>query len=533
MIWFLISLITITSTVFYLYVQHKQRLWQRLGIPGPKPIFLLGTDHELGRQSWPKLTLERYRQYGKIFGSFQLLTPILTIHEPELIQQVFIKDFRNYANRMELRTYHKYFNENLFFTDIDKWKRMRAIISPSFTTGKIRSTIPMMNQCIDQLFEHFERNIQQSNGHLNVRKFIMGLTMDVIAATGFSTAINSNDSTNVQDSFVEMGMALFRQNIFQTILAITLPKFLLRLLRIRLFFNEKPYNYFCNLVIRLIQQRKHDNDQKSADILQLILDAEVDDDVINDDNLDNLIITMNNESNQQSIINENKEKTKNLRSTLAKGKLTETEVIANSVLLLIAGFETTSSIIVHCLFEMAWNPTIQQRCYEELQAKLDGLDYNSHEYFDIIMHKLPYFESIIKETLRKYPPCSIIPRSVSVDHCQLNGIPLQKNTIIHLPTHAVHHCEDYYPEPEKFLPERFMPENRHNLVPYTYFPFGLGPRNCVGMRFAYQELHYCLSRLLLNYHFETLPETPSMLTFVKGTPIMQSLPFDLRITKRC
>ncbi|OTF71604.1 hypothetical protein BLA29_013427, partial [Euroglyphus maynei] len=147
------------------------------------------------------------------------------------------------------------------------------------------------------------------------------------------------------------------------------------------------------------------------------------------------------------------------------------------------------------------------------------------------MHKIPYLESIVKETLRKYPPCSVLPRTVTADECQLNGIPLKRGTFINIAAHAIHHSEEYYPQPERFDPERFMPENRDKLIPYTFMPFGLGPRNCVGMRFAYQEIQYCIGRLLLTYHFDRTPETPLQLTFVKGTPIMQSLPFKLKITK--
>ena len=219
--------------------------------------------------------------------------------------------------------------------------------------------------------------------------------------------------------------------------------------------------------------------------------------------------------------------------SIDKKKLTESEIIANSIFFLIAGFETTSSTISHCLFQLAWHPEIQQRVYEELKENLSDLDYNSKEYYDQVMLYLPYFQAVVKETLRYYPPVTILARRVTVDETKLNDIPLKRGTIIRIPTHAIHHCEDYYPDPERFDPERFMPENKDKLVPYTYMPFGLGPRNCIGMRFAYQELRLALSRIIMTYRFETIPGvTQKVLSFGPRSPLLMTSPFKLKITKR-
>src|SRR5699024_10074830 len=96
---------------------------------------------------------------------------------------------------------------------------------------------------------------------------------------------------------------------------------------------------------------------------------------------------------------------------------------------------------------------------------------------------------------------------VGVDNYKLNGIQLEKDTHIDIAAYAVHHSAEYYPEPERFNPERFMPENKHLLVPYTYIPFGAGPRNCIGMRFAYQEIRLCLAKIIRDFRFSPAPDT--------------------------
>ena len=87
------------------------------------------------------------------------------------------------------------------------------------------------------------------------------------------------------------------------------------------------------------------------------------------------------------------------------------------------------------------------------------------------------------------------------------GIKIPKGMIVNFDIHSVHHLEEYYPEPFKWDPERFMPENRDKLVPYTYMPFGIGPRNCVGMRFALMEAKTAAAILVYKYRFFKTPNT--------------------------
>ena len=125
---------------------------------------------------------------------------------------------------------------------------------------------------------------------------------------------------------------------------------------------------------------------------------------------------------------------------------------------------------------------------------------------------IPYVDQFINEVLRIYPPAVRIDRQATQDATLTlddgRSIRLDKGTIITIPIYAIHHLEEYYPEPEKFDPDRWSPENKSKLNPYAFLPFGMGPRNCIGMRFAMEELKIALCTLVYKFRYFPVPETP-------------------------
>ena len=133
---------------------------------------------------------------------------------------------------------------------------------------------------------------------------------------------------------------------------------------------------------------------------------------------------------------------------------------------------------------------------------------------------------------------------------KLGNVTLFKGALVFVGVSAIHHDPEYYPEPERYNPDRFMPENKHLLVPYSYLPFSLGikiillpanliynyiflgPRNCIAMRFAYQEIKLCFANIVRKYKFSTTPETPAELKFKKGAGLLIAEPFQIKVEKR-
>ncbi|XP_068081654.1 cytochrome P450 6B4-like [Anabrus simplex] len=170
-----------------------------------------------------------------------------------------------------------------------------------------------------------------------------------------------------------------------------------------------------------------------------------------------------------------------------------------------AGFETTSTTMSFCLHELAVNPDIQRRLQEEIDSTL--LEYGGKITYEAIQ-KMEYLDRVVSETLRKYPPVSILSRKCTLDYTiPGTNVRLDKGTRVIIPVFAIQRDSRYYSEPEQFDPERFTEENKAQRHNCTYLPFGEGPRICIGMRFGLQQTKLGLVTLLSKFQFSACSKT--------------------------
>ena len=210
-------------------------------------------------------------------------------------------------------------------------------------------------------------------------------------------------------------------------------------------------------------------------------------------------------------------------------KLTEDEIIAQGVVFFIAGYEATATTLSWAAYELALNPSIQQRLYEEIKTAVDtngDIDYG-------LLSKLPFLDAVISETLRLHNPVVKLKR-ICTEKCHLDDtdITMEEGQQVEIAVHVVHHTEQFHPEPYMFNPNRFMPENRHMIIPYSYLPFGGGPRNCIGMRFGLMEAKIALACIIKHYKLmrtDTTAVPPDVGTFmVINSPKTLVLGFEKR-----
>lgn len=191
---------------------------------------------------------------------------------------------------------------------------------------------------------------------------------------------------------------------------------------------------------------------------------------------------------------------------------------AESFIFFTGGFETSSSTLTFCLYELALNPDIQKKLREEIKS---GLVSNEGVIsYDLLFH-YKYLEMVIRETLRKYPTIPAMLRKCTKEYQnpETNLVIIEGQNLL-IPIYSIHHDPDYYPEPGKFDPERFSPENIEVRDPLTFLAFGEGPRGCIGSRFAMLQVKLALVKLLTNYEFTVGEKTTIPMKFIAAAPFL-------------
>ncbi|KAI5737138.1 hypothetical protein M8J76_010374 [Diaphorina citri] len=206
--------------------------------------------------------------------------------------------------------------------------------------------------------------------------------------------------------------------------------------------------------------------------------------------------------------------------------ITEELITAQCFLFFLAGFDTSSTVLTFSLYELAKNKSIQSKLRNEIndtKAKYGGeLTYESY-------NEMPLLDKVIKESLRMYTPLSQLERVAGRPYQLPNtDIVVDKGTKMFIPLYGLHHDPEIYPNPDVFDPERFAPENADNIPNYAYLPFGEGPRNCIGKRFALLQLKSGLAHSLSNFEWDS--DHTNVLRFLTGDVALRPLkPIKLKV----
>nr|AHZ12896.1 cytochrome P450 monooxygenase [Panonychus citri] len=484
----LILLCIIIFIAFLIFlVKRKHSFWKCQGVKGPKPTFFIGNTLENLVSHLAKLHDNYYRKYGKIYGTFDGLKPHLNIGDTELIRDICIKDFSVFPASFHA-IYLSPVEEN-FLTKLygPKWKRMRSLLSPTFTSGKMKKMFTLIKGCTQDALKALEKLSKTQSSSFDPRKFWGRYNMDVIAKCCFAANLDvySDEESILQQNFTKVVTG----DPIRFLFIFSVPEWLTKALKIS-GFPVKNIEYLRDLTLALIEKRKNRKD-KVEDLLQILIDSESPE--VDDDSKD-----------------------------ATKVRLTSEEIVSASVVFLIAGFETTSTLLTWACYRLALNQNVQEKLFEEVSAA-DVQNYD-------VLSGLTYLDAVINETLRIDPPVVVFQRTAHEDYT-LPGtnISIPKNTRITIPIHAIHHDPDNYNDPEEYKPERFIYQSPK---PFTFLPFGAGPRICIGMRFALMNAKLVLATLVRNYKILPTHETSKDLKFEKGTILLSPHNLKMRIQPR-
>ncbi|XP_002730610.1 cytochrome P450 3A24-like [Saccoglossus kowalevskii] len=492
-----VLLIGIVLVLCYLYSTWNFSTFKKMGIPGPPPWPIIGNmqsskgiQHK--EQEWIK-------EYGKVFGTYEGRQPVINFADPEICKQITVKHFSSFVNRRVLPLNGKPMNSGLTVLVDDQWKRARNTLTPAFSGAKMRMMAPLINQCANELVANMETYCKEEKV-AQCKDLYGGFVVDSIASAGFGLDVSSQSQPG--HPFVENAKLAFKFSLFSPVFVVVfffpflVP--LLNLFDVQLF-PKKVLDYFVGVTEDAIEMRKPGRDSSNRiDFLQLMVNAHE----VYDQHM----------ANKDKEIDEDEGENKvdfvkdgpSSQVKLQKG-FTKDEMLAQSLLFFLAGYETTSTLMSFVSYSLATNPEVQNKLHSEIDDIMSDSDDDDDIGYETLK-KMTYLDMVVTETLRMYPPAIRFDRECNED-VNISGVSIPKGMIVAVSIYAIHHDPEIYPEPEKFIPERFTKEEKEKRHPYAWIPFGAGPRNCIGMRFALMEAKIGLVRVLQKFTFEPCAET--------------------------
>ena len=437
--------------------------WKSRGVPGPKPCLPWG--NEFGPPLVNLIDFESWlyhKQGGKKFcGFFEMQKPALFVGDLDLIRSITIKDFEHFTDQRD-QFGGDFWKKTLLLLKGAEWKETRSVMSPTFSSSKIKAMHQLTLNSAQNLAQHVRKEMTEG-GEVEIKDAFGRFTMDNIAACAFGVNCNSFSDHNSQFATMAAKLMGFHPLVMIRFLAETiLPKSIATWCPD---YSLKIGAFFEDVVIKTIAHREK-NPSSTRDFLQLLMDTKDKD---------------------------------------GKRVLSDSSMVAQSVLFLIAGYDTTSTLLTFAAYCLALDQEIQQRVQQEVDeaiARHDGLTY------DAVMD-MPYMDRVMAETLRMYPPATRMERVCTKDYT-LPGtnVHIPAGTLVMLPVFVMHRDPDHYPDPLTFDPDRFLPEEKEKRHPCAYLPFGSGPRNCIAQRFALFEAKVAMASILKELTLKPTPTTP-------------------------
>ncbi|XP_040858303.1 thromboxane-A synthase [Ochotona curzoniae] len=469
---------------------------EKLGIRHPKPSPFIGNLPFFYQGFW-EAHKELRRLYGPLCGYYLGRQMFIVISDPDMIKQVLVENFSNFTNRMASGLESKPVANSVLFLRDQRWKEVRGVLTSAFTPEKLNEMMPLLNQACHLLLAHLQPHAD-SGAAFDVRRCYSCYTTDVVASVAFGTQVDSWEAP--EDPFVKHCRRFFQLSIPRPLLALILsfPSIMVPLARILPNKNRDELNGFFNKLIRSVIALREQRaaEERRGDFLQLILEAQHSASSANVENFDMVSPVLSSTECPKAPCRQHSPR------ALSK-PLTEDEIVGQAFIFLIAGYEIITNTLSFATYLLATNPDCQDKLLREVDLFMEK--HAAMEYCHL-QEDLPYLDMVIAETLRMYPPAFRFTREAAQD-CKVLGQHIPAGSVLETAVGVLHYDPEHWPNPETFDPERFTAEARKQRRPYTYLPFGAGPRSCLGVRLGLLEVKLTLLQVLHKFRFEACPET--------------------------
>ncbi|KAJ0172919.1 hypothetical protein K1T71_011095 [Dendrolimus kikuchii] len=490
----LLTIIGLLIIFIYYISKRKFNYWKKRNVPYVKPTLLFGNyrDHILMKKYSGQVAQKLCQQFPNepYFGSFYGTEPALVVQSPNILKHVFTKDFYYFHGReVSAHSKNEKLTRNMFSASGDDWKVVRQNLTPLFSSAKMKAMFPLIEKCSKDFEDMLDYETSISKV-LEARSIMIRFTMDCICSCAFGVETNTMARDSENNIFTSMGRLIFSNSLYRGYKLV--GRAIWPSIFYKLGFKAFPddiMNFFSKLLFGVFEERNYKPSGRNDFIDQVLMFKE--NNYIVGDCISNM-------------------KTGEKKKT--KLKVDNDLLAAQCVLFFGAGFDSSASTLSCALYELAKNPEAQKKAQQEVDEYLrknnNKLDYEC-------VSEMPYLEACLLESSRMYPVFGILTREVMDDYTFPDGLQLDKGVRVHIPVFSIHYNPDYFPDPETYRPERFL--TKDEIKPYTFFPFGEGPRICIGMRFAKMQTIAGLITFLKKYNVELADDMPAKVEFEPTT----------------
>jgi cytochrome P450 len=393
-------------------------------------------------------------KYTGLFGDtfrFYLggLKEAIVTTDPTVIQHVLKTNAENYQkSEIQVKRMGHFLGKGLLTTHGEAWRTQRRLIQKGFDRKQLEALSSIMQDSLAESLSDFDRKI--GAGPVDIYPHLMKMTFAMVARSLFGARLKDEDINLVSHTISTVQEFIVRQ---------TLQPYLNPWFAVsgELRRHEDMRARADGVLLEYIRTRRHQ--PPGHDLLQTLLDA---------------------------------------RYTDGQG-MSDELVLSESMQLLVAGHETSSNALSWLLYLLSSRPDCLRRLRREFDSVLDGapLSYSDVPKFD-------FATQVIQEALRLYPPFWMVDRMAVADD-RAGDLVIPRGSTVIVFVYGAHHAPRFWHDPESFNPERFTKANEKLHTPFTYLPFGGGPRGCIGGNYAMLQILMILSTLLTRYDFQLSP----------------------------
>ncbi len=414
--------------------------------PGPPARGLFGN---LGEFSADRLgSLTRWaREYGDLVAARFGPRWILFANHPDLVEEVLVHQNRKFIKHYRLRQAKQTLGDGLLTSEGDFWRGQRKLVQPAFHRERIEAYGRLMVDYTERLMESW------ADGQVrDIQVDMMRLTLEIVAKTLFDAEMGGE--TAEVSAAMETLMHSF---VASTASPVIIPRWIPTPMKVRV---ARTVRRLEQILYGIIAERRRSGEDR-GDLLSMLLRVE------------------DEESGR---------------------RMSDRQLRDECMTLFLAGHETTANTLAWAWFLLSGHHEVEARLHDELASVLDGRPPTLAE-----LPRLTYTENIVNETLRLYPPGWMLGRE-AIEPLELGGYRIAKGTTVFMTACVIHRDSRWFDDPAAFRPERWADGLIQRIPRYAYFPFGGGPRICVGNSFALMEATLVLATIAQKYRLSLAPD---------------------------